>query len=169
MTCSSILFCLAAMLSLLQSGLATPAHVARQTTSTQDIQAYLSAHNTVRARHGAVALVWSDLLAGKARQWAANCNYVHSGGTLGNYGENLAWGTGSSYGIAAAVKSWTDEVSKYNPANPGPSAHFTQVVWKGTTHVGCALQVCNGSTKFIVCEYSPPGNIAGRYPANVQV
>lgn len=85
MTCLSILVCLTAMLSLLQSGLATP-HVARQSTSAQDVQAYLSAHNTVRARHGAVALAWSDLLASKAQQWAAPCNFVHSGGTLGRYG-----------------------------------------------------------------------------------
>ena len=27
--------------------------------------------------------------------------------------ENLAAGTGSSYGIQAAVKSWTDEVCEY--------------------------------------------------------
>jgi hypothetical protein len=76
--------------------------------------------------------------------------------------ENLAAGTGSSYDIATAIKSWTDEVceypkpklytcskltglllAQYDASNPQPS-HFTQVVWKATTQVGCALQMCNG-------------------------
>lgn len=34
-------------------------------------------------------------------------------------------------------------VAQYDPNNPVPS-HFTQVVWKGTTQVGCAVQVCSG-------------------------
>jgi len=51
-----------------------------------DIQAYLSAHNTVRAKHGASPLVWDGLLASKAQQWASNCQFKHSGGKLGPYG-----------------------------------------------------------------------------------
>lgn len=34
-------------------------------------------------------------------------------------------------------------VADYDPINPVPS-HFTQVVWKETTEVGCAVQRCNG-------------------------
>lgn len=81
-------------------------------TSQSDIDQYLSAHNTIRAQHGASALTWSDNLAAKAQQWANNCVFQHSGGTLGAFGENLAAGTGGSYNIASAVKSWTDEVSE---------------------------------------------------------
>lgn len=100
-------------------------------TSQSDISQYLSAHNTIRAQHGAAPLTWSDELASKAQEWANKCVFQHSGGTLGPFGgkravtmlqilsnaephfvENLAAGTGSSYGIAAAVKSWTDEVCK---------------------------------------------------------
>jgi hypothetical protein len=74
--------------------------------------------------------------------------------------ENLAAGTGSDYGIPEAIKSWTDEVSKYtklyhlcihfdhrtedyDPANPVAS-HFTQVVWKNSKQVGCAVALCDG-------------------------
>jgi hypothetical protein len=120
-------------------------------------------------------LTWSDDAASKAQQWANNCKFVHSGGSLGPFGENLAAGTGDSYDIAAAIKSWTDEVSQYDPSNPVPS-HFTQVVWKGTTQVGCAVQMCNGifsssygQAKFFVCEYSAQGNIIGQFAQNVQV
>jgi hypothetical protein len=43
--------------------------------------------------------------------------------------------------------------------------HLTQIVWKGTTHVGCATTVCtplgntpsSASLPFTVCNYSPPG------------
>ncbi|KAH9898477.1 hypothetical protein C8Q73DRAFT_403625 [Cubamyces lactineus] len=139
-------------------------------TSQSDIDQYLQAHNSVRAQHGAAPLTWSDELAGKAQQWANNCVFQHSGGSLGPFGENLAAGTGSSYGIQSAVKSWTDEVSEYDPNNPQPS-HFTQVVWKATTQVGCAVQSCNGifaasfgPAKFFVCEYSPQGNVIGQFP-----
>ncbi|KAH9082032.1 CAP domain-containing protein [Lactarius deliciosus] len=137
--------------------------------SSDDISAYLSAHNNVRVQHGANALTWSDELSTKAQQWADRCQFVHSGGTLGRFGENLAAGTGSGYTIATAVKSWTDEVSDYDPNNPVAS-HFTQVVWKATTQVGCAVKDCNGIfdpkfgiAHFHVCEYSPPGNVEGEY------
>ena len=33
--------------------------------------------------------------------------------------------------------------ASYDPRNPVPS-HFTQVVWKSTTKVGCAVHMCNG-------------------------
>ncbi|KAF8807576.1 PR-1-like protein, partial [Phlegmacium glaucopus] len=138
-------------------------------TSSADIQAYLTAHNSVRAQHGAVPLTWSDTMASKAQQWANGCVFQHSGGTLGPYGENIAAGTGSDYDIAAAIKSWTDEVSQYNPNNPDPS-HFTQVVWKATTQLGCAVQTCNGifpamfgPAKYFVCEYFVQGNVIGSF------
>ncbi|KAL0580294.1 hypothetical protein V5O48_001711 [Marasmius crinis-equi] len=151
-------------------------------TSGSDIQAYLSAHNSVRAQHGAADLTWSDEAAGKAQEWANKCVFEHSGGALGPFGaidgclptENLAAGTGSSYGISEAIKSWTDEVKDYNPGNPQAS-HFTQVVWKASTQVGCAVASCDGifdasfgKAKFFVCEYTPQGNVIGAFAANVQ-
>ncbi|KAJ6559795.1 CAP domain-containing protein [Mycena capillaripes] len=143
-------------------------------TSAADEQAYLTGHNTVRAQHGAAALTWSDDLAAKAQQWANGCVFQHSGGTLGPFGENLAAGTGD-FTIPAAIKAWTDEVSEYDPSNPQPS-HFTQVVWKATTQVGCAVATCDGifpasfgPAQYYVCEYSPAGNVIGQFGANVQV
>lgn len=106
-----------------------------------------------------------------AQAWADGCKFQHSGG---KFGENLAAGTGNGYTIASAVKSWTDEVSQYNRSNPQPS-HFTQVVWKATTQVGCAFKDCSGIFEpsfglahFHVCEYSPAGNVIGEFAQNVQ-
>ncbi|KAJ7060793.1 CAP domain-containing protein [Mycena amicta] len=141
--------------------------------SNQDVTAYLNAHNTVRAQHGAAPLTWSNNLAAAAQKWANNCQFKHSGGTLGPFGENLAAGSGQ-FSIQQGVKSWTDEVSQFNPSNPQPS-HFTQVVWKGTSQVGCAVQSCGGifpanfgKAQYYVCEYSKQGNVIGQFGQNVQ-
>jgi len=42
--------------------------------------------------------------------------------------------------------------------------HYTQVVWSGTTHVGCAAAIdasCEWAQVW-VCQYSPPGNYMGQ-------
>ncbi|KAJ7478391.1 PR-1 protein [Mycena latifolia] len=128
--------------------------------------AYLQAHNSIRSQHGAAPLKWSNAAAAKAQQWADLCKFEHSGGKLGPLGENLAAGTGKDFTIAQGVKSWTDEVSEYDPNNPQPS-HFTQVVWKASTQLGCAVQTCNGifPAKF---GYFVQGNVIGEFGANVQ-
>lgn len=50
-------------------------------------------------------------------------------------------------------------------------------MWKSTTQLGCALQVCPpgsifdaqyGNSEYLVCEYAPYGNVAGQYAQNVQ-
>jgi len=79
--------------------------------------------------------------------------------------------------LAWAVKAWYDEESKYNYASPGFSGatgHFTQVVWKGSARLGCAIRQCatmagGRPASFISCHYSPPGNYQGQFPQNVRV
>ena len=47
------------------------------------------------------------------------------------------------------------------------SSHFTQVVWKSTTELGCAVSTCGhifpdqGPAVLYVCLYSPAGNVLG--------
>jgi pathogenesis-related protein 1 len=86
MTHNAILSLIAAIvvsLSVLQTAFAGPVFAR---TSPSDISQYLSAHNTVRAQHGAVNLVWNNTLANAAQQWANGCKFQHSGGSLGPYG-----------------------------------------------------------------------------------
>jgi len=118
-------------------------------------------------------LTWSDELASKAQQWANNCVFKHSQGKLGPFGENLAAGSGT-FTIQDGIKAWTDEEKDYDPSNPQAS-HYTQVVWKGSKQVGCAVQSCNGifassfgAAEFYVCEYSPAGNVIGEFAQNVE-
>jgi hypothetical protein len=44
------------------------------------------------------------------------------------------------------------------------TGHFTQLVWKSTTHVGAALSSCG---RFLVCNYAPAGNVMRLYKVNV--
>lgn len=156
------------------SSLATPTsgkRPARPSARPSEAQAFVDAHNRVRAKHCAKPLTWSTKLAQVAQQWAntmrdRGCAFEHSNG---KYGENLAGGTAGTLDAGAVVGMWYDEVSQYRFPNGGFSmktGHFTQVVWRGTTQVGCGRSSCNGMDYF-VCEYDPPGNWEGKYRDNV--
>lgn len=59
----------------------------------------------------------------------------------------------------SAVDAWYNEVASYSYSNPGWSGatgHFTQLVWKDTTRVGCGYNArCAMAT--YVCQYAPAG------------
>ncbi len=136
-----------------------------------DADALVAAHNRVRGKHCAGPLAWSSKLAQVAQRWADSlrdkgCMFSHSGGT---YGENLAAGTSGMLDPEAVVKMWYDEIADYKFPNGGFSmktGHFTQVVWRGTTHLGCGRSQCKGMDIW-VCEYDPAGNWEGQYRENV--
>ena len=54
--------------------------------SQPDITAYLNAHNSFRAKHGAAPLTWNATLANAAQSWVDKCVFKHSGGAVGPYG-----------------------------------------------------------------------------------
>jgi hypothetical protein len=64
---------------------------------------------------------------------------------------------------------WYGEVQQYAFPDGGFSmetGHFTQVVWRQTTQLGCGVSTCRGMDIW-VCEYDPPGNVQGQYRQNV--
>ncbi|KAK8849555.1 hypothetical protein IAR55_004890 [Kwoniella newhampshirensis] len=139
---------------------------------TGDPKVFVDLHNAFRAQYGAKPLGWNATLASYASNYAKQCVFKHSGGP---YGENLAAGVGGGYNITMGFNAWADEASAYNASNPQYS-HFTQVVWKATTQVGCVAVPCADGTIFtgygqnslnIVCEYYPRGNYIGQFGQNV--
>ncbi|KAM9924640.1 hypothetical protein OXX59_004397 [Metschnikowia pulcherrima] len=130
-------------------------------------KAILDSHNTYRAQHGVGALSWAEGPYSYAKNNADNydCSGILTH-THGQYGENLAAGFPSG---PAAVTAWyvegeTFDFSAYNEYN-----HFTQLVWKDTTKVGCAYKDCSaeGWQLYVVCEYDPVGNVIGQEQQNV--
>ncbi|GJN71718.1 cysteine-rich secretory protein family domain-containing protein [Purpureocillium lilacinum] len=129
----------------------------------------LDTTNKYRWEHGANNVHWNATLANFAKSYLdrSNCNFAHSGGP---YGENIAYGYQAP---GDAIRAFGDERKDYNFNAPGwqPKAgHFTQLVWKSTNAVGCAARHCGNNMRFyLVCEYSPRGNIvnAGYFKDNV--
>ncbi|KDQ64355.1 hypothetical protein JAAARDRAFT_166489 [Jaapia argillacea MUCL 33604] len=154
---------------------ATPSRLSCRTESSIET-GFLAAHNVVRSAHGAGPLVWSSELAQKAQEWASGCQLKQSRGSLGPYGENLAAAAGpGGFSVESAVQVWIDDALDYDPSHPTYN-HFTQVVWKSSTELGCAVASCDGifdaglgKATYYVCEYNPPGNVVGQAPLNVQV
>jgi pathogenesis-related protein 1 len=152
---------------------------------TPDMQAWLGPMNQARADVGVAPLGWDPIAAQVAATYAATCNFAHNpnagaeymqmGGTTG-LGEDISAGA-PTQDPGAAVASWLSEKASYDHAGNTCAAgqvcgHYTQIVWSATTAVGCAHASCttgspfNGFTNwdFIVCDFSPPGNVGGQAP-----
>ena len=59
--------------------------------------------------------------------------------------------SGYKDGVGSSFDEWADEAQYYNWSNPGYSestGHFTQVVWKATSQLGCGIATCGPNTIF---------------------
>ncbi|RWS19649.1 hypothetical protein B4U80_02207, partial [Leptotrombidium deliense] len=98
------------------------------------------------------------------------CSLSHAGLAGTNLGENLAAG---HQDCAKTVQQWTDEAAKYNDGrSPGfymDTGHYTQVVWKSTSTLCCAVVSAPQCPYkyFTACNYYPPGNYKRRFQDNV--
>jgi len=128
----------------------------------------LAAHNEVRTRIGVAPLSWSEKLAAHAQEWAdsllARRQFAHR--PKSKYGENLFEVVGASASASQVVDAWASESGDYDYATNrcrGVCGHYTQIVWRDTKEVGCA--VARGAGREVwVCNYSPPGSWIGKRP-----
>lgn len=137
-------------------------------------QDFVNPHNAARAAVGVGPVSWDENVAAFARSYAAqrqgDCKLVHSGGGPNHYGENIFWGGGSAWKASDAVGLWVGEKQNYDYNSNSCAAgkvcgHYTQVVWRKSTAIGCARVVCdNNAGVFIICSYNPPGNVVGESP-----
>lgn len=85
------------------------------------------------------------------------------------YGENLG-GTLNIDDCNYPVDSWYKENSAYNydTNNGDGTGHFTQVVWKASTVVGCARAKGSKGTIYVSCVFKEWGNMGGEFATNVR-
>ncbi len=173
---------------LVASGCGSGANPATGTSTgaapTPEAQAWLDAQNAVRRNVQPAptaplpALTWSGDAAAVAQAWASGCTFSHNP-ERGNRGENIAANApAGSWGVGDAVSSWAGEAQSYDYATNTCASgqvcgHYTQIVWRDTTRVGCAHTTCSTGSPFgptfptwdfWVCDYEPPGNDVGERP-----
>ncbi len=138
-----------------------------------------AAHNAVRAsvmpaaNPAIPALTWSSTVAAAAQTWASGCSFAHGG--VGSYGQNIYAGSGDT-APADVVAAWAAESTSYDYATNSCASgatcgHYTQVVWRDSTQLGCGVATCttgspfgSGSWQLWVCDYAPAGNVDGQSP-----
>ncbi len=134
-----------------------------------DKKELLERHNYYRQKVGVPNLEWSEELAEVAQKWAnqlaKKCEMKHSNS---RFGENIYWTSGTA-NATEAVDFWASEERFFNHRNTTyvkgkglKSGHYSQVIWKNTTHVGGAVSTCTHGGEIWVCNYNPHGNIVGQ-------
>jgi pathogenesis-related protein 1 len=153
------------------------------------IDAFVAAHN--QARSGPLTptpspplppVSWDAILADSVYDYAIECHgtngllshnadrstdYQALGGS-GYVGENIYGSSGTGATPDDAVSLWMSEASSYDYASGdiGSAGHYTQIVWRDSVRIGCAIVDCPALTyhNTVICDYAPGGNISGQKP-----
>lgn len=134
-------------------------------------------HNIYRGRHhDTPPLVSDEALDRVAQAWADKLqktgNLAHGmlrGPKGERLGQNVAWSSSPTWNATQGVDAWYNEIVHYDWSSPvfrPTTGHFTQVVWKASTRVGVGVSQGSKGT-YVVVDYSPPGNVQGRFRTNV--
>jgi len=173
-----------ALLAALAGGLVwSVSGIASADVTPAEQAAMLAAHNTLRRNVGAAEtqrlgqtvtipdLTWNPAAAAVAQAWAntlAATNTSDHNPNTGDLGENIYAESGSSPATSGdrAFAGWAAEAASYSwdtNACASECGHYTQIIWAGTTSVGCGTATA-GTTTYWVCNYAPPGNFTGQRP-----
>jgi hypothetical protein len=143
--------------------------------ATSFAQRLLDTHNAERERVGVPALQWDAKLAGEAQAWAREMarrqKMTHADpAARRGAGENLWMGTKGYYTAEEMIDTFVEEKRFFRRGTfPDVSTtgqwrdvgHYTQLIWRGTEKVGCAV-AAGGGQDWLVCRYWPAGNTMGR-------
>lgn len=131
-------------------------------------------HNQARSAAGVGPIYWDASLAAAADTYAGELAQTGRWGhsppaARPGQGENLWMGTREAFSVDQMIGSWAGEGRWFKRgAFPDVSrtdnweqvGHYSQMIWRGTTRVGCALRSSAGND-YLVCRYSPAGNVTG--------
>jgi hypothetical protein len=150
-----------------------------------EIQEILRVHNAARAEVNVPPLKWNCKLADFAQTWVDRDVWEHSPFQdrqkiiAGSYaGENLAAAAFANANIAnEGPMGWWQEKPFWNNATGTCQSgkvcgHYTQMVWRSTTEVGCGLNRKSSvmgdewkqNSAYLACVYNPGGNYGGQKP-----
>lgn len=141
-----------------------------------------AAHNAVRAAVSTSTplppMKWDPALASHAMAWASQCKDGDNNGLVDHsssqyrsnavgysyIGENIFASGGNASGTQATM-SWASEKNNFTYPNScaGICGHYTQIVWRASVNLGCALVTCP-ALKYpssVLCMYGPGGNSGG--------
>ena len=137
------------------------------TNATTTGNVWVDEHNRIRADVGQSPIAWNQQIADRAKKHVNKCKDEHSSDAsrkLGKItlGENLAFGSPyKSFSDDEMVKMWEEEKEFYtHPEKPssstkGETGHYTQIINKNVTEIGCACSKCGTDDKLCVCQYNP--------------
>lgn len=135
----------------------------------------LAAHNRERLAVTVPPLGWDPKLAAGAAAWAHHLSrhgkFEHSPDEPHQEpeGENIWGGAPGRYQPETMVGLWIAEKRHFRsgtfPSNSRSGrledvTHYTQLIWRRTTHVGCAASSA-GREEVLVCRYRTAGNVIG--------
>ncbi|WP_265563489.1 CAP domain-containing protein [Sphingomicrobium arenosum] len=136
----------------------------------------VEAHNRARAEFGVAPLRWDAGLAADAttyaRELARTGRFAHSTDAQrrgGTQGENLWMGSRGAFNYRTMAGDWIEEKAWFRPGvfpnvsttgNWGDVGHYTAIVWPATTAFGCGV-ASDARADYLVCRYTPQGNISG--------
>lgn len=119
----------------------------------------LGGHNRQRAKVNTPPLRWDCTLGAVAAKWVKQGTPGHSDTP---FGENIFVASDPAENVTKAVDRWEDEEHHWNNKTGDCESdkvctHFTQMVWRSTTRMGCAVnRNVPGKWKLIlVCNYDP--------------
>ena len=124
-----------------------------------EITTIVSGHNKARKEQGLQPLVWDCSLANLAQDWASKSVFAHRDSP---YGENIFVASDPAAPVSSVLERWMAEKVNWTNATGTCAAgkvcfHYTQVMWKATTKVGCGInRNAVGKWKaMLVCNYDP--------------
>lgn len=140
-------------------------------------QRVLAVQNQERLALGLPPFNWNPALAQSAQDWAdhlaSTSSFEHAReNPRAPEGENLWAGTKGYYSPEAMVSAWIREKKFFQPGvfpynsttgRVEDVGHYTQVIWRATTQVGCA-KAASGREDILVCRYAEAGNYRGERP-----
>jgi len=166
------------------------AHVPGRTGEPGELVGMTLYHNQVRAMVDTTGVAggplpsmqWDPALATLASNWVSQCTDTDGNGLVDHssqqyrtnaagyayVGENI-YASGGTATAQGAVDLWAAEKANYTYSTntcSGVCGHYTQIVWRTSLHVGCALHNCPGLQypSTIICNYGPGGNYSNQQP-----